>query len=66
MYLEQAGVLLALAVSGVKRDQLEKYFEQHERTWGNTWLQDPVYKGPIEAWAEVKRVFLAENELLDK
>lgn len=66
MYLEQAGVLLALAVTGVRRDQLISYVEQHERTWGHTWLQDPVYKGPIEAWAEVKHVILVENELPDK
>jgi hypothetical protein len=56
MYLAEAGVLLALAATGVERDRLQRHMAQHERLWGQTWLQDPVYEGPRLAWQEVKRV----------
>jgi hypothetical protein len=61
MYLADAGVLLALAVMGAERDHLRRHMEQHERLWGQTWLQDPVCEGPSLAWQEVKRVFRTDQ-----
>jgi hypothetical protein len=57
MYLAEAGVLLSLAATGVERDHLRRHMAQHERLWGQTWLQNPAYEGPGLAWQEVKRVF---------
>ena len=56
IYLEQAGVLLALSVTDADQKEIQRYIGQHERTWGYTFLQDPVYKEPEGAWQEVKRI----------
>lgn len=61
MYLSEAGVLLALAATGVERDHLLRHMAQHDRLWGQTWLQDPVCEGPSLAWQEVKRVCVTDQ-----
>jgi hypothetical protein len=61
MYLAEAGILLALAAMGVERDLLRRRMAQHERLWGQTWLQDPVCEGPSLAWQEVKRIFRTDQ-----
>jgi hypothetical protein len=61
MYLAEAGILLALAAMGVERDLLRRRMAQHERLWGQTWLQDPVCRGPSLAWQEVQRAFMTDQ-----
>ena len=54
-YLASAAVILALAEKGAEKEILENEIRAHERLWGNTWLVDDVYKGPCNAWQEVKK-----------
>ena len=54
-YLASAAVILALAEKGAEKEILENEIRAHERLWGNTWLVDDVYKGPSNAWQEVKK-----------
>ena len=53
-YLADAAVLLALVVSGAKASDIDTAVERHERLWGQTWLQDDVFKKPADAFSAFK------------
>ena len=54
-YLGDAGVLLALVEAGADKASIRAAVASHERLWGTTWLIDPAYQVPSEAWQKVKR-----------
>jgi hypothetical protein len=53
-YLAEAGGLLAACVAGAPMPELVSRVSSHERLWGYTWLQDPVYREAAAAFAEAK------------
>jgi hypothetical protein len=63
MYLDEAGVMLALAVTGTGREHLQRRIEENERLWGQTWLPDPMYEGPSVAWQECKQVYRIDGSI---
>ena len=52
--LADAGVLLALAETVTDQNAIANAVASHERLWGHTWLQDPVFEKPSAAWQKVK------------
>ncbi len=52
--IADAGVILALLVTGADQKTIEKSIEKHERLWGQTWLQDEVFQKPLSEWQVVK------------
>lgn len=61
-YLADAGVLLALVETDADTDTIHAAMASHERLWGNTWLQDDVYRVPSEAWENLKRKMVDRSE----
>ena len=59
-YLADVAVLFALVVEGTDREIIQKHIEQHERLWGHTWLQDPVYGKPRGSFDKVKELLQCE------
>ncbi len=55
-YLADAAVLLAAVVAGKDKEEIEQHIERHERLWGQTWHQDPVYKKPAESFKKFKDI----------
>ena len=53
-YLVDAAGLLAACVDGVPIPELVARVELHERLWGQTWLQDPIYREAAESFATAK------------
>lgn len=55
-YLADAAFLFALVVDGAEKAKIEEYIQGHERLWGHSWLQDPVYKKPRESFEKIKKL----------
>ena len=55
LLLANAAVLLAIVVRGADHSQIENAVNRHERLWGNTFLQDEVFRKPLDAFAEFKK-----------
>lgn len=53
-YLCNAAGLLAASIAGNSKKEIQRRLDQHERLWGQTWLQDEVYKPAAEAWTLIK------------
>jgi hypothetical protein len=53
-YLVGAGTLLAACILGEPIDALNDRIKDHDRTWGHTWLQDPIYREAASAWSAAK------------
>jgi hypothetical protein len=51
-YLADAARILAACVAG--EPNVVWRIEAHERLWGHTWLQDPIYRKAESAWHTVK------------
>ncbi len=43
-YLADAAGILASCVAGEPIANVVRRIEAHERLWGHTWLQDPIYR----------------------
>ncbi len=56
-YLAEAGILLAMVEIKSDKIELKEAISHHERLWDNTWLIDPVFKGPSKAWGEITRQY---------
>jgi hypothetical protein len=56
-YLADVAVLLALIEKGTDKKAITDAFLDHERLWGQAWLQDPVFEGPSKAWVKVEKFF---------
>jgi hypothetical protein len=52
--LADAGVILALVDTGADPTIIADAATAHERLWGHTWLQDPVFEVPSKAWQEAR------------
>lgn len=59
--LADAGVILALIETGADQDVIAEAVGTHERLWGHTWLQDPVFEESSNAWEKVKAGLSAEG-----
>jgi hypothetical protein len=55
-YLADAAGILAAITLAKNREHIAKLIKQHERLWGNTWLQDPVYKNASVVYEQFKRM----------
>ena len=53
-YLADAAGILASCVAGEPIANVVRRIEAHERLWGHTWLQDPIYRKAESAWHTVK------------
>jgi hypothetical protein len=53
-YLADAAGLLAACVAGEPKPALASRVESHERLWGQTWLQDPIYREAAAAFGAAK------------
>jgi hypothetical protein len=53
-YLADAAGILASCVAGEPIANVARRIEAHERLWGHTWLQDPIYRKAESAWQTVK------------
>ena len=53
-YLADAAGILAASVLREPSAQIKSRIEAHERLWGHTWLQDPVYQEAANAWNAIK------------
>ena len=52
--LADAGVILATALAREPQSNIASRISQHERLWGHSWLQDPVFQNASSAWQAVK------------
>tara|TARA_R110002073_G_scaffold191065_2_gene349749 strand:- start:597 stop:845 length:249 start_codon:yes stop_codon:yes gene_type:complete len=43
-YLAQAACIMGKIILGAPKTEIFEEIDTNERLWGNTWLQDPVYK----------------------
>jgi len=50
LLLADAAPLLAAAVQNDQHSNFAERTSQHERLWGNIWLQDPVFQSASDAW----------------
>ncbi len=53
-YLADAAGVLGSCVAGEPLANVVRRIEAHERLWGHTWLQDPIYRKAASAWRTVK------------
>jgi hypothetical protein len=54
-YIADAGALLADMVLNQDKEHIAKLIKEHDRLWGHTWLQDPVYEKASEIYQQFKR-----------
>ena len=55
--LADAGVILATALAREPQSSIPSRISQHERLWGHSWLQDPVFQKSSDAWQAVKLAY---------
>ena len=53
--LADAAGVLAAAVTPETTAAITARVAAHERLWGHTWLQDPVFSDASSAWANAKK-----------
>jgi len=53
-YLADAAGLLAHSVAGSPLSTIQSRISAHNRLWGYTWLQDPVFKPAADRFSEVE------------
>ena len=52
-----AGSILAVALAGDTQSKIASRISQHERLWGHSLLQDPVFQNASSAWQAVKLAY---------
>jgi hypothetical protein len=55
--LADAGPILAMALVRADQSNVAARISQHERLWGYSWLQDPVFQNASDAWLAVKLAY---------
>jgi len=55
--LADAGPILASALVRDAQSNIASRISQHERLWGYSWLQDPVFQSASDAWQAVKLAY---------
>ncbi|NII10135.1 hypothetical protein [Oleiagrimonas sp. C23AA] len=56
--LADAGPILATASALDAQSNIAPRIFQHERLWGYSWLQDPVFQSASDAWQAVKLAYV--------
>ena len=57
-YLAEASYILAEITLGANKARIVELINGHERLWGNTWLQDPVYERASKTYQEFKQKYV--------
>ncbi|MDE2157199.1 MAG: hypothetical protein KGJ32_15140 [Xanthomonadaceae bacterium] len=52
--MADAAPLLAAALEAGGQADISMRISQHEKLWGNLWLQDPVFHSASDAWQAAK------------
>ena len=57
-YLAASAYILAELVLGANKNRVLELIKDHERLWGNTWLQDPIYERASKSYNAFKAKYV--------
>ena len=60
-YLAEAGYILSEIISGVSETRIIELVQSHDRLWGNTWLQDPVFEKPSNTYQKFRLQYVSSS-----